>query len=230
MPDKKISELTELTTPSDLDELPIVHKSIGETKKVKYQNVIDHAPKTHGNEVHSSTFITGAQVPANETDPSVDATLKGITLTEVRDHSPKAHNTSHEYGGSDVVALRRIVVPLTNKSGVALAEGDVVIVDSANNEAVTTTTTAGNKLFCGAVLVGGANNAIVQVIVCGYAGKVLTTLANGTGRGYFLKTTTVAKKAEGTSTASTAGYFGVALTHADASGYVSAVIRLAEYY
>jgi hypothetical protein len=53
-------------------------------------------PEQHGNEKHTSTFITGAEVPANETDPSVDASLKGITLTQVRDHAPKEHgNEAH---------------------------------------------------------------------------------------------------------------------------------------
>jgi len=35
--------------------------------------VQDHAPKAHGNEAHTKTFIEGAEVPANETDPNVDA-------------------------------------------------------------------------------------------------------------------------------------------------------------
>lgn len=53
-------------------------------------------PQSHGNDSHSSSFITAAQVPANETDPSMDATLKGVTLTQVRDHSPKEHgNDAH---------------------------------------------------------------------------------------------------------------------------------------
>src|SRR3972149_4257943 len=44
---------------------------------------------------------------------------------------------------SDLLYLGRIVeISLTNKSGGALAIGDVVIVDSANDNAVTTTTTA----------------------------------------------------------------------------------------
>lgn len=105
MADKKISELTELTTPVNNDELAIVDKDVNETKKIQYSNLKDHAPKSHGNEAHSSSFITGAEVPANETDPNVDATLKAITLTEVRDHDPKAHKTSHQDAGSDEIDL-----------------------------------------------------------------------------------------------------------------------------
>jgi hypothetical protein len=74
----------------DTDDNGIVdnaEKLEGSTKA----QVQDHTPKSHGNEAHTSTFITGAQVPANETDPNVDATLKGINLTTVQDHTPKAH-------------------------------------------------------------------------------------------------------------------------------------------
>ena len=39
MADKKISELIELVTPADVDELAIVDKSAVETKKVTYQNL-----------------------------------------------------------------------------------------------------------------------------------------------------------------------------------------------
>lgn len=44
-----------------------------------------HAPATHGNEVHSSTFLSV------ETDPTVDSTLKGVTKTQVQTHAPQAH-------------------------------------------------------------------------------------------------------------------------------------------
>ncbi len=65
MADKKITELTELMVAADLAVLPIVDIATGETKKIKYQNLKDHAPNSHGNEVHSSSFIIGSQVPAN---------------------------------------------------------------------------------------------------------------------------------------------------------------------
>jgi hypothetical protein len=52
---------------------------------------------THGNEKHSSAYITGADVPVNESDPTVDATLKGITLSQIRNHSPQAHNHDDRY-------------------------------------------------------------------------------------------------------------------------------------
>jgi len=39
MSDKKISQLTELTTPAPDDELPIVDKDVPETKRIKYQKL-----------------------------------------------------------------------------------------------------------------------------------------------------------------------------------------------
>ena len=52
--------------------------------------VQDHTPKAHGNEAHTSTFLT------SETDPTVDATLKGVTKSQVQDHTPKSHgNEAH---------------------------------------------------------------------------------------------------------------------------------------
>ena len=49
-----------------------------------------HVPANHGNEAHTFAFLSA------ESDPSVDATLKGVNLTTVQDHTPKAHTlTSH---------------------------------------------------------------------------------------------------------------------------------------
>lgn len=101
MADKKISELVELVTPVTDDELVIVDKSETETKKITAENLRDHTPKSHGNEVHTETFIEGSDVPENEADPSIDDSLKGVTISEVRDHAPQLHATSHKSGGDD---------------------------------------------------------------------------------------------------------------------------------
>jgi len=47
--------------------------------------VQDHAPQTHGNEVHSPAFLSV------EVDPSVDSTVKNKTLTQIQDHAPQEH-------------------------------------------------------------------------------------------------------------------------------------------
>jgi hypothetical protein len=84
---------------------------------------------------------------------------------------------------------------LTNKSGGAVAQGDVIILDSANASSFTTTTTAGfvNGL-AGVVLDpnGIANNAAGMVALGGYAPKINLS---GTGSiGDLVKTHTVAKQ------------------------------------
>lgn len=82
------------------------HKDVPEAEK--------HTPKSHGNEVHTSAFITSEQVPENEEDPSVDATLKGVTKTEVRDHAPKSHgnevHTSAFYKSGDTPTFAGAII------------------------------------------------------------------------------------------------------------------------
>lgn len=50
-----------------------------------------HHAKVHGDAEHSKSYIEGSEVPTHETDPTVDATLKGVTKAQVQDHTPKAH-------------------------------------------------------------------------------------------------------------------------------------------
>jgi len=123
-----------------------------------------------------------------------------------------------------------LTVRMTNKSGGSLAEGDVVIINSGNDKSVKTTTTAGYELGPGVVRVGGANGAVVEVIFAGYIPKMLTTAASGTGRGQFLKTSTTVKKAQLSGTSGGSGDFAVAITNADANGYLSAIFKTPEVY
>jgi hypothetical protein len=51
--------------------------------------VQDHAPKFHGNEVHTSTFITQGAIDTHATLPDV--------------HHPQAHASAHEVDGADLV-------------------------------------------------------------------------------------------------------------------------------
>jgi hypothetical protein len=45
----------------------------------------------HGNEYHNPDFIS------TESDPTVDASLKGVTKIEIQDHEPKTHNHDDRY-------------------------------------------------------------------------------------------------------------------------------------
>lgn len=84
---------------------------------------------------------------------------------------------------------------LTNKSGGSLAQGDVVIVDSANASAVTTTTESGySSGRIGVVLEpnGIANNASGLIGFSGYVPKI--NLSSSASLGDLVKTDTVAKQ------------------------------------
>lgn len=99
---------------------------------------------------------------------------------------------------------RQVVVPLTNKSGGAIIAGDVVVIDSANDEAFTTTTSAASTVGVGVAQEAIASNAVGRVLVGGYA--ALVNVAASVTRGDYGTTHTVAKQA--TSTASrSAGTF-----------------------
>lgn len=106
---------------------------------------------------------------------------------------------------------RLVVDVATNKSGGAVAYGDVVINDGANDHAFTTTTSAGFTAGVVGVCIepnGIANNASGRIQYQGYCPQV--NAAASVTRGYFLKTHTVAKQATSSSSRAT-GSFGVAL-------------------
>jgi hypothetical protein len=99
----------------------------------------------------------------------------------------------------------KVVVPLTNKSGGAVIAGDVVIVDTANNEAFTTTTSAGSLAAIGVVQESIANNATGRVLTEGYA--ALVNVNASVTRGNYGKTHTVAKQATDAGSSRAAGTF-----------------------
>lgn len=104
---------------------------------------------------------------------------------------------------------RQVVVPLTNKSGGSVAAGDVVVIDTGNNEAFTTTTTGA---FTGGVGVAQetiASNATGRVLVAGYA--ALVNVNASVTRGQYGTTHTVVKQATGTASRG-AGTFAQWLT------------------
>ena len=93
---------------------------------------------------------------------------------------------------------RQVVIPLLNKSGGGVIAGDVVVIDTANNDAFTTDTAGA---FIGGVGVAQetiASNATGRILTAGYA--ALVNVNASVTRGQFGKTHTVAKQATGTAT------------------------------
>lgn len=107
---------------------------------------------------------------------------------------------------------RAIVVTKTNKSGGSLAKGDVVIVDSANDNAITTTTSAGTTVTVGVVVEenGIANNATGRVQFGGHVG--LVNVNASVTRGHYGSTHTVAKQATDAGASRVVGTFCVFTT------------------
>jgi hypothetical protein len=110
-------------------------------------------------------------------------------------------------------ALNRTVAALlTNKSGGALAYGDVVILDNTNAKGFTTTTSAGLATRGIGVIIepnGIANNATGLVATAGWIPKI--TLNTAATIGQFLKTHTVAGQATPHDSPQISGDFAVAL-------------------
>jgi hypothetical protein len=98
---------------------------------------------------------------------------------------------------------------LTNKSGGALEEGDVVVADASNDNAFTTTTTANDVDVIGVVKESIANNATGRVSV---AGIVTVKVQGNVARGDFLATSTTAKRAATAGASPGTGTFARALT------------------
>jgi hypothetical protein len=107
---------------------------------------------------------------------------------------------------------RRTVGYLTNKSGGAVAYGDVVILDSANNEAFTTSTAGAEVVGVGVVteVNGIANNAAGRIAFQGYVD--LVNVNASVTRGHFGKTYTVAKQATDAGASRVLGVFCQFLT------------------
>ena len=121
----------------------------------------------------------------------------------------------------DVIRGRQVVLPLTNKSGGVLDEGDVVIQDTATDDAFTTTTSVGSELVLGVVAETIADDAAGRVITNGYAAIVEVDAA--TTRGQYLKTGTTGGSATPVSVMDD-GVFAIALSAVGAAGQVSAFL------
>jgi len=104
---------------------------------------------------------------------------------------------------------RRVVVPLTNKSGGSVALGDIVVIGNGTDDScfTTTTTAAFNARMIGVAQETIANNATGRVLIRG-----MTVVNSGASltRDHFLFASTVAKECTGSATRA-AGAFGQVL-------------------
>mgnify|MGYP001619842240 CR=1 FL=1 len=143
-----------------------------------------------------------------------------ITLNQFRASHVPVLDSAGRFTGTDIEAALAetmtreesgsTVKKLTNRSGAQREAGDVVIIDTSNDDSFTTTTTEGNVLVLGVVLETTENLATGRVATGGYVGSVKVTGA--TVRGDYLKTSTTVLKAVPTSSW-IAGVFAVALSN-----------------
>src|SRR3990167_9960847 len=132
--------------------------------------------------------------------PILDSDGK-FTGTDVE--SALAECQTEEGNGSSVRTL-------TNQSGAQRVLGDVVVVDTNNDNSFTTTTTAGDTKVLGVVLETIASGAVGRIATGGYVASV--KVSGATTRGQFLKTHTVATQASPTSSIQQ-GVFAIALSN-----------------
>jgi hypothetical protein len=157
---------------------------------------------------------------------------QGTSLVHVASSAPTANptpinghlwydstnNILMEYDGTAWLPVARGIV-LVNRSGGALALGDVVTLDTGSDISVTTSAVANNTEVVGIVLVGAANLSNVIVITEGRAPTV--NVADATAIGDYLFNTGVAGDVTSSST-NGRGSFGRALTSTAGSGTVAA--------
>ena len=105
---------------------------------------------------------------------------------------------------------RQVVEVLTNKSGGGVIAGDVVVIDTTNNDAFTTDTAGAFTGMVGIAQDTIASNAQGRVLTAGYA--ALVNVNASVTRGHFGKTYTVAKQATDAGASRIVGVFCQFLT------------------
>lgn len=171
-------------------------------------NDISFGTGTFQRKSQSGQLITLDQIKASHV-PILDSAGR-FTGTDIE--AALAETMTREESGSTVKKL-------TNRSGAQRVAGDVVIIDTSNDDSFTTTITAGNVLVLGVVLETVANLATGRIATGGYVGSVKVTGA--TIRGDYLQTSTTVLKAA-SSTTFAKGVFAIALS--SSSSVVSAYL------
>ncbi len=135
--------------------------------------------------------------------------------------SSKTFSNDVKVVGTLSIAQGALVVELANGSGGALAAGDLVVVDSANDDSVTTTITVSDPKVAGVVVTGGAAGAQIKVAI---AGIVTVNVAGAVSRGDCLGSSGTAGLAQADGACNTAGLFATALTSSTGPGTVRALL------
>lgn len=147
--------------------------------------------------------------------------LGGSLMVKAANYEPIGLNPANPLLGSpyDFVRDRHMVVSLTNKSGVDLIEGDVVVTDLDNDDAVDVTSTIDlSSRTVGIAQEEIPNGSNGMILIGGYARRVNLNGSN-VPRGWYLHTSNI-KTAYGKA-ARGAGTFGEALTDdADPSAFI----------
>lgn len=130
------------------------------------------------------------------------------------------NNRLMTYNGSNIWMCNDFIV-LTNNSGVALAKGDVVIVDITTAGAVTRTTTQGDPLVVGPVVFGNANGQPVAIAISG----IYDVRTNGSTNSSDLALTSTTIGAADSTTTMGDGFFGVYVQQNAAAGLTKCLIR-----
>lgn len=98
-----------------------------------------------------------------------------------RNRLTKAGTSVSEGGGTPPPSGDGATIQLTNKSGVTLEYGDVVIIDKTNPLSVTVTNLYYVEDVIGVVKVGGANNELITIQYAGIIDVKITVFAVNIG-------------------------------------------------
>jgi len=174
-------------------------------------------------------LVDGATVTNIDKD---DADSSNTSFTHIASTSPSSPYTGllwldtstnilKRYDGSNFVPVNSgESVRFTNKSGAQVIAGDVVVVDTANDESFVTTTTANNQDVLGVALETISDDAAGGVAFAGL--HDVNLVAAGT-RGNFIQTSTTDQAAQQTTTQD-GGTFGIVVESTGGAGLAKCVL------
>jgi hypothetical protein len=164
------------------------------------------AAKMHqGIESATVTGIIRSDMDVNDTAVIINPTAPTAGPAPVAGHVwyDTTDSILRVYDGSKWKAVSRGGT-FTNRSGITLSSGAVVVLDTGNAESVTTTTTADDTDVVGVVIVGGDDLSDVIVITEGFVPDIDVT--GSTSIGDYLTTSTTAAESDSVTSAGSGTY------------------------